>query len=82
MAVTRRKKHTEPAGTRWRFYTAVFLLFGVFSALIARAAYIQVISPDAFSLQGDMRSLRASSVAVQRGLLLIVTGVNWRLASP
>ena len=82
MAVTRRKKHTEPAGTRWRFYTAVFLLFGVFSALIARAAYIQVISPDAFSLQGDMRSLRASSVAVQRGTIVDRNGRELAVSVP
>ncbi|MGO1329307.1 MAG: penicillin-binding transpeptidase domain-containing protein, partial [Idiomarina loihiensis] len=82
MAVNRRNKRTEPAGTRWRFYTAVFLLFGVFSVLIARAAYIQVISPDAFSLQGDMRSLRASSVAVQRGTIVDRNGRELAVSVP
>ena len=82
MAVNRRNKHREPVGTRWRFYTAVVLLFGVFSVLIARAAYIQVISPDAFSLQGDMRSLRSSSVAVQRGTIVDRNGRELAVSVP
>ncbi|RXS43134.1 peptidoglycan glycosyltransferase FtsI [Idiomarina sp. 29L] len=70
MVMAKRKKRTEPAGTRWRFYTAVIVLFGVFTVLVARAAYIQVISPDRFSLQGDMRSLRSDSLPVQRGSIV------------
>lgn len=82
MAVNRRRKNTEPLGTRWRFYTAVFLLFGVFSVLIARAAYIQVISPDAFSRQGDLRSLRASSLSVQRGSIVDRNGRELAVSVP
>ena len=70
MVMAKRKKRTEPAGTRWRFYIAVTVLFGVFSVLVARAAYIQVVSPERFSLQGDMRSLRSDSLPVQRGSIV------------
>ena len=70
MVMAKRKKRTEPAGTRWRFYIALTVLFGVFSVLVARAAYIQVVSPERFSLQGDMRSLRSDSLPVQRGSIV------------
>ncbi|MDO6524200.1 MULTISPECIES: penicillin-binding transpeptidase domain-containing protein [unclassified Motilimonas] len=41
----------------------------VFSSLLARAAYIQIIEPDRLQKEGDLRSLRTTSTQVQRGII-------------
>ncbi|RUO75890.1 peptidoglycan D,D-transpeptidase FtsI family protein [Idiomarina seosinensis] len=80
--VKRNRRNAPAVGTQWRFYLAVTLLFTVFSVLIARAAYIQVISPDIYSAQGDMRSLRSSSLSVQRGMIVDRNGRELALSVP
>ncbi|WP_432206876.1 peptidoglycan D,D-transpeptidase FtsI family protein [Idiomarina aquatica] len=81
-AVKRNRKNTKPVGTQWRFYVAVGVLFSVFSVLIARAAYIQVISPERYSMQGDMRSLRSASLSVQRGMIVDRNGRELAVSVP
>ncbi|MGM0525300.1 MAG: peptidoglycan D,D-transpeptidase FtsI family protein [Pseudomonadota bacterium] len=80
--VKRNRRNAPAVGTQWRFYLAVTLLFTVFSVLIARAAYIQMISPDIYSAQGDMRSLRSSSLSVQRGMIVDRNGRELALSVP
>lgn len=80
--VKRNRKNSPAAGTQWRFYVAVSVLFGVFSVLMARAAYIQVISPERYSEQGDMRSLRSSSLSVQRGMIVDRNGRELAVSVP
>lgn len=82
MAIKRNRKNSAPPGTQWRFYVALSILFSVFSVLVARAAYIQVISPEAYSEQGDMRSLRSSSLSVQRGMIVDRNGRELAVSVP
>ncbi|WP_413285840.1 penicillin-binding transpeptidase domain-containing protein [Vibrio sp. MA40-2] len=53
----------------WRFYLVIAFVFIIFSALIARVAYIQVIEPDDLVKQGDMRSVRVKSIPSARGII-------------
>ncbi|WP_370259465.1 peptidoglycan D,D-transpeptidase FtsI family protein [Idiomarina sp.] len=78
----RNTKKLSPAGTRWRFVTALGVLFFVFSILVARAAYIQVINPEQYSLQGDLRSLRSDSLGVQRGMIVDRNGRELAVSVP
>ncbi|MDB1122992.1 penicillin-binding transpeptidase domain-containing protein [Vibrio algarum] len=53
----------------WRFYIVIAFVFIVFSALIVRVAYIQVIKPDDLIKQGDLRSVRVKSIPSARGII-------------
>lgn len=44
-------------------------MFALFSSLVGRAAYIQIIEPDKLRHESDMRTLRTTSREVQRGLI-------------
>ena len=81
-AAKRNRKNKPAVGTQWRFYVAVSILFSVFSVLVARAAYIQVISPERYSSQGDMRSLRSASLSVQRGMIVDRNGRELAVSVP
>ncbi|NOH71434.1 peptidoglycan glycosyltransferase FtsI [Vibrio pectenicida] len=58
-----------PSLIRWRFYLVLLVMFGAFSALIARIAYIQIIEPDNLIQQGDLRSVRAKKIHSARGII-------------
>ena len=53
----------------WRFMTVSVVICVVFSSLLIRAAYIQIIEPDRLQREGDLRSLRTTSTQVQRGII-------------
>ncbi len=63
------KQKLRPTLFQMRYRFVVFALCSVFVAIMARAAYIQVISPDRLINEGDMRSLRTQTHEVQRGLI-------------
>ncbi|WP_417345017.1 penicillin-binding transpeptidase domain-containing protein [Ferrimonas sp.] len=63
------KQNLHPTLFQYRYRFVVFALCAVFLAIVGRAAYIQVISPDRLIYEGDMRSLRTQTREVQRGLV-------------
>ncbi|MDX1705227.1 peptidoglycan D,D-transpeptidase FtsI family protein [Pseudidiomarina sp.] len=84
MAVTpnrRNKKMTAKQGSG-RFYFSMLVLALVFGSLVARAAYIQVIEPERLIYEGDRRSLRADTTAVQRGTIVDRNGRELAVSVP
>lgn len=52
---TPKKPDVEPPQLiRWRFYLVLFFVFAIFTALVARIGYIQIIEPDNLIKQGDL----------------------------
>ncbi|WP_406665926.1 peptidoglycan D,D-transpeptidase FtsI family protein [Gallaecimonas sp. GXIMD1310] len=72
----------KPGIIGWRHLFAIVLMGAVFVALLARAAYIQVLHPDRLREQGDMRSLRITSTQVSRGLITDRNGVDLAISVP
>jgi cell division protein FtsI (penicillin-binding protein 3) len=62
-------KKTSPELIPWRLYVVVGFVLLLFTSLIARAAYIQILEPEKLRYESDMRTLRTSSNQVQRGLI-------------
>lgn len=63
------EKKEEALLIPWRFYIVIAFVFLVFSALVARVAYIQVIKPDDLIKQGDLRSVRVKAIPSARGII-------------
>lgn len=86
MAVTPRKrsnkKVVQPHLGQGRFYFALFVVFGVFASLVARAAYIQVVEPEQLIYEGDRRSLRVDPTEVQRGTIVDRHGRDLAVSVP
>ena len=78
------KKHHKykPASVAWRFYLVLGVILFVYSGLVARSAYLQVIEPDMLRKQGDMRSLRTLSHDVQRGSIVDRNGAELAISVP
>ena len=61
------KRKQKPQLIHWRLYVVVVFVCLLFSSLIGRAAYIQIIEPEKLRHESDMRTLRTTSREVQRG---------------
>lgn len=82
MAIKRNQKILRPEPMKGRFALVLIGLGFVFSALVARAAYIQVIEPDRLRHEGDLRSLRVSEERVQRGTISDRNGIELAVSVP
>ncbi|WMC12464.1 penicillin-binding transpeptidase domain-containing protein [Oceanimonas pelagia] len=68
---------------RGRFYFTCGVILLAFFALFARAAWIQVISPDRLRLEGDLRSLRSTAVSnTARGMIMDRNGEELAVSVP
>lgn len=76
------RNRIKPGVINWRHLFAIGLMGAVFAALVVRAAYIQVISPDRLRQQGDLRSLRVTSTQVPRGLITDRNGEELAVSVP
>jgi cell division protein FtsI (penicillin-binding protein 3) len=76
------KKNQQPTVISWRFAFVIVSLFAVFSGLIIRAAYLQVLEPEMLLEQGDMRTLRVKSDAAMRGMILDRNGEELAVSVP
>ncbi|WP_166836710.1 penicillin-binding transpeptidase domain-containing protein [Rheinheimera pleomorphica] len=76
------KARTVPSVLGWRFAFVLLSLAAVFSALVARAAWLQVVEPDMLVSQGDMRSLRVEADTVLRGMILDRNGEELAVSVP
>ncbi|MEI8611282.1 peptidoglycan glycosyltransferase FtsI [Enterovibrio norvegicus] len=68
-AGNQRAKKQAPTFIKWRFVTVCFCISLAMMALIARAAYIQVIEPDRLRYEGDLRSVRVKAMPSARGMI-------------
>ena len=82
MAIKRNEKILRPEPLKGRFITVLFCMGAVFFALVARAAYIQVIEPDRLRYEGDLRTVRVSEDRVQRGTISDRNGVELAVSVP
>ncbi|UPW17947.1 penicillin-binding transpeptidase domain-containing protein [Agarivorans sp. TSD2052] len=53
----------------WRFVLVMAVVCLIFTALVSRAAYIQVIAPDRLVYEGDLRSIRTKTGYAERGVI-------------
>lgn len=63
------KRKQKPQLIEWRLYVVVAFVCLLFTSLVGRAAYIQIIEPEKLRHESDMRTLRTTSREVQRGLI-------------
>lgn len=82
MAVRRNEKILRPQPMPGRFIFLLAILCLGFTALIGRAAYIQVIEPDRLRHEGDIRSIRVAQERVQRGNITDRNGVDLAVSVP
>ncbi|MCF2857455.1 peptidoglycan glycosyltransferase FtsI [Pseudoalteromonas sp. SMS1] len=66
----------------WRFILVCVLLVSVFVALIARAAYLQVIEPDKARAENAKRTVRMEKLHVQRGMIFDRNGKELAVSVP
>lgn len=63
------KRKQKPQLIHWRLYVVVAFVCLLFTSLVGRAAYIQIIEPERLRHESDMRTLRTTSREVHRGLI-------------
>lgn len=63
------KRKQKPQLIHWRLYVVVAFVCVLFTSLVGRAAYIQIIEPEKLRHESDMRTLRTTSREVHRGLI-------------
>lgn len=68
-ASAKTKPEDSPILIRWRFNIVLAFIFFIFSALIGRLAFIQVVEPDNLIRQGDLRSVRVKALPSARGII-------------
>ncbi|MBR9857023.1 MAG: peptidoglycan glycosyltransferase FtsI [Gammaproteobacteria bacterium] len=78
----RKQNKKEPMLTGWRFLTVCGVILFAFVALFARAAWIQVVSPDRLRQEGDMRSLRTTVTSTTRGMIMDRNGEELAVSVP
>ncbi|KZN51219.1 peptidoglycan D,D-transpeptidase FtsI family protein [Pseudoalteromonas luteoviolacea] len=66
----------------WRFILVCVMLVSVFVALIARAAYLQVIEPDKARAENVKRTVRMEKLHVQRGMIFDRNGKELAVSVP
>lgn len=71
-----------PSVLSWRFAFVLLSLTAVFTALVVRAAWLQVIEPEMLVSQGDMRSLRVEADTVMRGMIVDRHGEELAVSVP
>lgn len=76
------KGRSVPSVLGWRFAFVLMTLAGVFSALVVRAAWLQVVEPEMLVSQGDMRSLRVEADTVLRGMIFDRNGEELAMSIP
>ncbi|MBL1376759.1 penicillin-binding transpeptidase domain-containing protein [Zobellella iuensis] len=72
----------EPMLVGWRFLTVCGVILFAFVALFARAAWIQVVSPDRLRMEGDLRSLRTAVSSTTRGMIMDRNGEELAVSVP
>ncbi|MCG9713775.1 peptidoglycan glycosyltransferase FtsI [Shewanella insulae] len=63
------KRKQKPQLIHWRLHVVVGFVCLLFTSLVGRAAYIQIIEPEKLRHESDMRTLRTTSNEVHRGMI-------------
>jgi len=75
-------RSSQPTTTAWRYYVVIGIVVLIYSVLLARSAYIQIIEPDMLKKQGDLRSVRVAANTVQRGSIVDRNGNKLAISVP
>lgn len=75
-------RSSQPTTTAWRYYVVIGIVVLIYTGLLARSAYIQIVEPDMLKRQGDMRSMRVAANTVQRGSILDRNGDELAISVP
>lgn len=76
------KEIAKPMFNRWRFQFVVVSLVVVFSVIVSRVAYLQIIQPERLIKEGDNRTVRIKKSSVQRGMITDRNGVELAVSVP
>ncbi len=76
------KQIAKPTFNRWRFQFVIVSLAAVFTVLVSRAAYLQIIQPERLIKEGDNRTVRVKKTSVQRGMITDRNGVELAVSVP
>ncbi len=68
-SANRRTPKAPPILIQWRFGLVCVFISLALVALVARAAFIQVIEPDRLRHEGDLRSIRTEQMHSARGMI-------------
>lgn len=80
--VNKRSDKYKPTTVAWRFYVVLGVIVFIYSGLLVRSAYIQIVEPEMLKQQGDMRTLRTTSNTVQRGNIVDRNGRELAVSVP
>ncbi len=75
-------RSSQPTASAWRYYVVLGIVVLIYTGLMARSAYIQIIEPDMLQKQGDMRSMRVAANTVQRGSIVDRNGDELAISVP
>lgn len=75
-------RSSQPTSIAWRYYVVIGIVVLIYSGLLARSAYIQIIEPDMLKKQGDLRSMRVAAKTVQRGSIVDRNGDELAISVP
>ncbi|NMP15770.1 penicillin-binding transpeptidase domain-containing protein [Thalassotalea sp. Y01] len=78
----RNKANLKPTTIAWRFHVVVGLICLVFTSLVARSAYIQVVEPESLQQKGENRTVRNAKVHSYRGAILDRNGEELAISVP
>lgn len=76
------KQIAKPMFNRWRFQFVVVSLVVVFTVMVSRVAYLQIIQPERLIKEGDNRTVRIKKSSVQRGMITDRNGVELAVSVP
>lgn len=76
------KQIAKPMFNRWRFQFVVVSLVIVFTVMVSRVAYLQIIQPERLIKEGDNRTVRIKKSSVQRGMITDRNGVELAVSVP
>lgn len=85
MTAKKTKKNQDnlkPATIAWRFYVVLGLICVVFSGIMARAAYIQILEPEYLIARGDNTTKRNVSKDSHRASILDRNGIELAVSVP
>lgn len=78
----RNQDNYKPTTIAWRFYVVLGLICLVYTGLVARAAYIQVIEPGSLIAKGDNRIHRNMLNDTHRGAIVDRNGIELAISVP
>ncbi len=76
------KSVKNPASSKLRYFVVLVLFAGMFTAMLARAAYLQIIEPDYLVSEGEARHIRIREQSVPRAMIVDRNGTPLAISTP